>query len=964
MHFFCKNSRNDFRSFTSLLLKDKAIFTIAAFFCFLLTAGAIAAHHWPHDQSDLPPDPEITFGTLDNGFRYVILPNEEPPERVSLRLLVKAGSLMETEEQRGLAHFVEHMAFRGTENFAPDEMVQYFQRLGMAFGPDTNAHTGFDQTVYYLDLPEASSELLNDGLLLLSDYADKMIFPKPEMEKERGVIIEEKKERDTASFRTFVAELNFIAPDTLLPERLPIGLEEVIRNAPREEFLNFYNRWYTPDRMVLVAVGEIDPERLEPKIKKHFADMEADDDPSDPPQLGKIEKRGVEAEIHREPEIGTARISIQAAKELEQKPDTKASRKEKMTLTLAAQMLNLRLDSLARQEDTPFSSAQAYVHDWFDYFRTPGASLSVDPEKWEQALPLLEQEIRRTLEHGFTDAEFEQAKKQQLHSYEREVRRRRTRNSRRLSTSIARSMVRGRVWTAPKTELELAQELFAELTPEDVRKTLRQSWPQGERLVFLSGKLPEDLSKAEVYRVLAQSMLTSVSAPEEKEIQQFAYTDFGEPGEIIDRQEHEDLGITEVQFDNNIAMLIKPTEFEDDVIRVSARFGGGLLSMPPEKPGLPLLSRQTFIEGGLGEHSREELRRIFAGQDVEAEFSIDDDAFLLQGRTSPRDLGRQFQLLTAYMQDPGYRPEALRMARDDLDQLYAQVRHTAGGVVQDRVNRFIHGGDPRFGVPSRRQVEKLDMEDVRDWLKPALEEGFLTVAVVGDVEVEEALQWGRETFGALDQREKEKPAYSEQRQIRFPDEEELKKFHFSTEIPRAAAIVYWPTEDMWDISRSRRLNFLSRVISDKLRERIREELGQAYSPRSMHQASDTYDDFGFMMALVTCQPQHASKITEKVREIGRELAQEGIDADLHQRVMAPLRARLREQVRSNRYWLRQVLLPAHEYPQRLDWARTMQEDMASITKEEINQLAEKYLGEENALRVIVLPEEKTEDQNE
>ena len=228
---------------------------------------------WPHTESDLKPDSRIVWGVLDNGLRYAIMPHDEPPDRVSLRLLVQAGSLMEADDQRGLAHFIEHMAFNGTKHFEAEEMVKYFQRLGMDFGADTNAHTSYNETVYKIELPSSDGDLLNDGLKLLRDYADGMLMAQEELDKERGVILAEKRARDSVEFRTFKAAMSFLMPESLLPRRHPIGIEAVIENAPREAFLRYYRDWYRPDRMVLVAVGAVEPQSLAPLLERHFASM-------------------------------------------------------------------------------------------------------------------------------------------------------------------------------------------------------------------------------------------------------------------------------------------------------------------------------------------------------------------------------------------------------------------------------------------------------------------------------------------------------------------------------------------------------------------------------------------------------------------------------------------------------------------------------------------------------------------
>ncbi len=268
---------------------------------------------WGQDESDLKPDPNITFGTLGNGLRYIILPNAEPPNRISLRLFVDAGSLMETEDQRGLAHFIEHMAFNGTKNFPGGKMVEYFQRLGMSFGGDTNAHTSFKETVYKLELPKPDEKMLREGMQLFRDYADGMLLTQDEIEKERGVILSEKLTRDSPESRTMEVAFDFALPDSIISKRLPIGTKKVIKGADRPTFVDFYKKWYSSDRMVLVAVGAVEPKKLIPLIEEYFSSMKKPAPVVPDPDLGKVTPgRGAVAKIHYEKEASATEIGIES----------------------------------------------------------------------------------------------------------------------------------------------------------------------------------------------------------------------------------------------------------------------------------------------------------------------------------------------------------------------------------------------------------------------------------------------------------------------------------------------------------------------------------------------------------------------------------------------------------------------------------------------------------------------------
>ena len=290
-------------------------------FCAKTFSTAATAPAWPHEGSDLRPDQAVTWGSLENGFRYALLPNAEPPGRITLRLWVGSGSLQEADDQQGLAHFLEHMAFNGTKHVAAGEMVEYFQRLGRSVGPDVNAHTSFEETVYKLDLPGNSPELLRDGLRLLRDYADRMLFEPEELDKERGIILNEMRLRDSVDYRTTKAAVAFAWPESRIPERGPIGTEEVIKTAPRERFLDFDRTWYRPERTVLVAVGAVDGEDLAAAIREHFGDWQAGDVKAEPP-MGEVIARAGQARLHTEAEASATYVTLQRVRPHDASPDS------------------------------------------------------------------------------------------------------------------------------------------------------------------------------------------------------------------------------------------------------------------------------------------------------------------------------------------------------------------------------------------------------------------------------------------------------------------------------------------------------------------------------------------------------------------------------------------------------------------------------------------------------------------
>ena len=351
---------------------------------------------WPHESSDVAPDPNVIWGRLDNGMRYVLLPNNTPKDRISIRMLVDAGSLMEQDDQRGLAHFLEHMAFKGSRNMPAGDLVQYLERLGMAFGADTNARTSYDNTVYQLELPSNDPAVLDKSLFVMREKLDQLLIPGSDLERERGVILSEKRLRDTAQFRAMDANLGFLMPDTLIAKRSPIGTEEVVGKAPRERIEAFYRDYYTPSRTTLVVVGAFDPKQIEGLIRAHFADLRARGPEAPNPDVGTIGQRGLEARVHYEAE-GRTNVALQVVKPITQQPDVHARRVQDLDLYLAHAIISRRLATLALQPDAPFLGGAAYTDDFADVARIGAITINTQPERWREGVAVAEQEMRRAL---------------------------------------------------------------------------------------------------------------------------------------------------------------------------------------------------------------------------------------------------------------------------------------------------------------------------------------------------------------------------------------------------------------------------------------------------------------------------------------------------------------------------------------------------------------------------------------
>jgi zinc protease len=911
-------------------------------------------------STDLATDPAIVAGELPNGLRYALRPNAEPRGRAALRLVVAAGALHETEDQRGLAHYLEHMAFNGSTHYPPGTLIEFFQRLGMDFGGDTNAYTSFDRTVYMLDLPDTKPETLAEGFRVLADYAGHLLLLPEEINRERGVILNEKLARDSADYRTAVAGYEFFYKGTLLPLRLPIGLESVIKEAGRGRFADFYDTWYRPERLAVIAVGDFDPAVLEKPLREAFGPLAARAPARPTPDFGTPSAAtapGLQTGYHYDAEASSTTVAIQVVRPADRTPDSSARRLRELPLELANFMLNQRLSELAKTDSAPFVKASASRDFFPEVFDGAELSLTARPGRWADTLAVGENELRRALRFGFRAPELREAVASYRNALDQAVKTASTRRSEQFADDLVSAFIEGSVPTTPAADLALLGPALDAMTLEDCHEALKAAWSSASgRLVGVLGNT--DLGTAEapaaaIAKAYAAAEAAEVNPPATQAETPWAYADFGPAGSLTSRTEVADLGITQVVFANGVRLNLKRTDFEAGTISLRARVGTGRLEEPRDQPGLAFFAGAAFTAGGLGKHSADDLRRLLAGRNVGVGLQVADDALVFSGQTTPADLALQLQLLTATLADPGYRPEAEVSARRQMEPLYKRLASDPTGPLSLEVPRLLASGDPRFGLPSREDAFARTLTELRTWLAPQLASGAIELSLIGDLDPDATIATVAATLATLPPRTA-KPALENLRHVTTPPPSS-RTLTVTTTIPKAILGVYWPTTDARDITRTRRLNLLADILGDRLRKTVREELGGSYSPGAASAPSDTYRDYGFLFARLTLESHDVERIRPAVLAAAADLFTNGVTEDELERAKLPVLTAVRESERTNAYWLNAVLGSAQEQPWRLEWARTRAADLAAVTKPELDALARAYLDPARALQFTILP---------
>lgn len=913
------------------------------------------AANWPHDGSDLPPDPALTFGRFANGLRYVLMANDEPKNRVALYLVVRAGSLQETEEQRGLAHFLEHMLFNGTTHYPPGTLIKYFQSLGMDFGGDTNARTGFDETVYNLLLPSAESAVMAEGFKVLADYARGALLLEKEVDRERGVILAEKRSRDSAASRVSKKQMEFDFAGTLVARRDPIGVEEVLNTADSRLLRSFYDRWYRPDNMIVVVVGAMRPTETAKLLETAFAGLTAAETTVSCPETGSVKESGIEILVLPEPELGSTALSLSTVGNIQPRQDSRAWEIEQLRQYMASILLGNRLDQLEQRPGSPLAQPQTHAGLFLRQYQYATLTARTEPGTWRDGLALLQTTLAQALKHGFTETELARGKREIRALLDKAVQTAPSRDSREIAEEIIRKLGDGEVVMSPTQEMAFYGPEVDGLTLTEINDALRQQWSQPRRQIHLAGVLESGLTAAQLEEQVRALYRTNESKeiPAWVEAQRAPFPYLAPPpvpaNEPVERASHKEIGVETVTLPNGVVLNVKATDFQANQVLLSVQFGNGRQAEPAA--GMALAAEALMRESGIGRLTREQLGEALAGTNVSLDFAVGPESFSFQGGSLRNEFETLLHLLRHRLYDPVFRAEDFRRSRENLRRMYDQLAGTVEGIGQIQGDRFLAGGSPEYGLPTWDEVNTIDLARIGQWLAPAFAREPLEINVVGDIDPGEAVTLVRQYFGADRRQAGEAPPVQP---IVFPAGEQ-RRLQAASSLDRALLTVAWQTSDFWDIDRTRRLNLLASVFDDRLRVKIREELGATYAPRVISQPSRANAGFGLMKSSLIVAPDQAEALARATREVAAGLSGKGVGEDELHRALEPTLTSIKDIKRNNRYWMESVLNLSSRHPQQLQWPLTILEGFAAIKAEELTELARQYLAPERAATVIVGP---------
>ncbi len=910
------------------------------------------------DHSDIKADPAVRFGKLPNGMTYAILKNATPPGTASIRLRVNGGSLNEHDDQQGLAHFLEHMAFNGSKNVAEGDMIKILERHGLAFGPDTNASTNFGQTLYELDLPKVSDDDLDTGLFLMRETAGNLTLDDGAIDRERGVILGEERARDTPDLHSYMKWSADAFPGQLYPVRLPIGKTDIINTAKHAQFADFYTNFYRPEQVTLIVVGDFDPTAMEAKIKAKFSDWTPAAGAIRVTDYGAYKPKGLTADTYTESGLADS-ITATWFAPIDNHYQDVGKETADFTDDVRFDILNDRLERAAKAADAPFVSAGVGQGDIDHTAHVVQLNITPKPGMDKAAFAAAMTIVRQYALYGATQPELDRVLTNDDAGFKAALQGANTRNSRGLAEGIVSSVDNDEVFTSPQQDYDYFTALKPSLTLDVINSGTKALFGGDGPFLWHEAEGMGDLDKQamlDTYKTVQSANLTAMATTDTKP---WPYTDFGAPQKPVRRVEVKDLGLVQLTWANGVTATIKTTDFKADEIGVNVRFAGGLESLAPgSHPPVYQAQLDDIKEGGLGQLTGQEIKDSLAGKIYDVNFGIGEDSSALSGSTTKADFATQMQVLMAFTTDAAYRADAFDRLKGAIPDYYAQLGASPDGVFQMNGSAILHSGDPRFGMPSQADFLATPNDAVKSLIDGQIKTGPIEITIVGDVDEATAEAELDKTFGTLPARKPAAKIPAANLAVRFPTTDLHPVLTHGGRADQDLSFIAWPGADFTsDTRRARALTILAEVLTLRLTDVVREKLGIAYSPFAGNNYSQVFPGYGYLSAAAEVKPENDQAFYDAVSGIVADLKTNPISADELLRAQKPVLDKMDTDLKTNTYWAG-ALPGSISDPKKLDYIRTRRDQYQAVTAADIQKLANEYLDMAKALRIQVKPSDQ------
>lgn len=905
----------------------------------------------------LPTDPRILTGRLDNGVTWMYREHDNPPGKMALQMHVRTGSLNETEAQRGLAHFLEHMAFNGTEHFPPGKLIDYFESIGMQFGAHLNAYTSFDETVYMLYTPDTNLEQIDKALMVLSDYAFRASLLPEEIEKERGVVLEESRRGKNAFQRIRDKLWPELYAGSRFAERLPIGKDEILATAPRDEFADYYRTWYRPENITVCLVGDVKAEPIIPLIQKWFGEAKAVA-PARPPR-GPEFKRFTHERALVVTDREMAYCQAQLINLLPGRPPTVTVEQARTDLLeyLGGWIMGRRYDDRVKKGLASYRSAGASVSDFFHDALQVSALATGEPHEWSSMLEELIAEIKRARAFGFTERELALAKKEILAEAERAVRTEPTRDARAILSEMIRAVNDRTPILSAQQNLELYQELIPSVTLAEVSGAFRTNFTPGAFAYVLTMPEKEAVpvpARGELLDKARAAWAQEVQPPaEDLEVTRLIES-LPKPGHVTERATEPDLQITSGWLDNGVRFHHRFMDYKKDSVLVSISLAGGQIEETKDNAGVTQVAQLAVDEPATSRLASTKIRDLMTGKNIHVSASGGGDTFTIHISGSPVDLETGLQLAHALLTDGRIEESAFKNWRlATLRQLEQRERFPQFKAFE-ATEHLLSGSDPRRVPITKDRVAALSLAQGQAWFDRLRREAPVEVAVVGDIQLEQALPLMARYVGSLPKRPRTAAHLRPLRRSPRPSGPLERLVKVDTVSPQAVVVTGFAAAEGRQWEDARALDLARLILTSRLVKKVREELSLVYSISAQNVPAWIYEDAGRFGTSAPCDPANVEKVHNQVHQIFREFAAHGPTDEELANARRQMHHSLDTELREPGYWL--GLLRTHDLHGRdLSVEKRIREIYQSFTAEQVRAAFSKFYLPARTYRVTAIP---------
>jgi zinc protease len=908
----------------------------------------------------LPSDPLVRTGTTRSGVRYYVRQNSRPEGRAELRLVVASGSLHEDDRQLGLAHFVEHMAFNGTDHFEKNEAIEYLRSIGMEFGAGVNAFTSFDRTVYQLRLPTDDSAALKKGLLILEDWAAGLSFEPAEIERERGVVIEEWRGGRGAAARVRDQHLPVLLAGSRRAERQPIGDPDLLQSFAHQDLLRYYRTWYRPERMAVIAVGDFDAAEMERRIERAFRKLgnrksRSRRAPAQPEVVDEVQLApGDRISVVTDPEIQRSRIEL-ILRHRSERSGTVGEFRDDLIDSLFLQMFNERLGELLQLAEPPFLGAGAGLQRVDDTTLLYSLALSPSEGRELAGLEALAVEAERVRQHGFLEAELDRQRVDFVRAFERAYEERETTDSRSFVDGYVDNFLDGDPYPDVGQRLELVRQLLPGIEIAEIN-TRARSWSTGEDRVILV-TAPEEgaeaLPETDQILQLVQDVRGREVEPWVDEVSSTPLIEeLPQPGEITNRSTLADLGVTHWTLSNGIEVYLKPTDFKKDEVFLRAFSPGGTSLVSDEDYPSAEMAETILGLSGLADHSLIELGKMLTGKVVSVSPTLEEESEGFRGGGSPEDLETLFQLLYLQATAPRYDTQAFASFTTRMTGLLRNRRSRPEVVFGETIEEALYQNHPRRQPLDEEFVSRVDHQRALQVYRERFADfSDFTFVIVGSFEISKLEPLVERYLASLPAAGREEAPRD--LGIRVAEGTVEREVAMGME-EKAQVQLVLSGPFVQSVEERLRLQVMVEVLRNRLRDRVREQLGGTYgvsvSASTSHWPQPSYRlgvSFG-------SDPQRIDELIAVVFDEMDRMTRELVASEELEKVRETERRNRETALQQNGFWLGSLSY-ALEKGEDLAQILTFEDRLTVVDLEAVRGAAQAYLGRENLGKFILRP---------